>query len=136
MMSCGTSSRYGSSLLVKKADFSIQGDLLVQKSCSEILEMRAMRRQLPLRTRRGSCWGRLLCGLFKRPQHHVATRHRGVERFLGGFLTGKCGLHFLGPDVAHLHHVAEAQAARVLGRLLVGELLERRLQDRVLLVKA
>jgi len=30
-------------LLLKKADFSIQGDLLVQMSCSEVLEMHAMR---------------------------------------------------------------------------------------------
>src|SRR5258708_36614841 len=43
MISCGTSSRYGSSLLLKKADFSIQGDLLVQMSCSEVLEMHALR---------------------------------------------------------------------------------------------
>src|SRR5216684_6324683 len=53
MMSCGTSSRYGSSLLLKNADFSIQGDLLIQKSCSEVLELHAMRRQLPLRTGEG-----------------------------------------------------------------------------------
>src|SRR5712672_2251826 len=123
MMSCGTSSRYGSSLLLKNADFSIQCDLLIQKSCSEVLEIRAMRRQLPLRTRRGSRYGRLLCGLFKCPQHDVATRHGSVERLLGGFLTGKRSLHFLGPDIAHLHHVSERRPREFsVGSLLVSSL--------------
>ena len=55
---------------------------------------------------------------------------------LAVFWPAERGLDLLGPDVAHLHHVAEAQAARILGRLLVGELLQRRLQNRVLLVEA
>src|SRR3979411_885987 len=136
MMSCGTSSGYVSCLLLKTADFPIRCDLLIQKSCSEVLEIRAMRRQLPLRTRRGSRYGRLLCGLFKCPQHDVATRHGSVERLLGGFLTGKSSLHFLGPDNAHLNYHSATQPARSLGRPLVGEFLEGRLQDRVLLVEA
>src|SRR5882724_3623114 len=98
--------------------------------------MRAIRTQLPLRTWRGSCYGRLLRGLFERSQHDVATRHGRVERLLGSFLAGKCGLDFLGPDVAHLYHVAEAKTARVFGRRLVGKLLERRFRYRILLVEA
>src|SRR5258707_2690195 len=124
MMSCGTSSRYGSSLLLKKADFSIQG-----------VVVRAMRNFLS-RAGEEVFMTALLCGLFKGPQHDVATCHSRVQRLLGGFLSCQRGLHFLGPDIAHLHHVSEPQAARILGRLLVGELLERRLQDRVLLIEA
>src|SRR5438067_1912473 len=51
----------------------------------------------------------------------VAARDRCVERVLRRFLAGERRLDLLGPDVAHLHHVAEAQAPRVLGGLLVGE---------------
>src|SRR3712207_8186915 len=43
---------------------------------------------------------------------------------------------FLGPDVAQLHHVAEAQTARVLGRLLVREFEDRRLEIGRLLIEA
>src|SRR6476469_8024817 len=126
MMSCGTSSRYGSSLLLKTADFSIQ----------DATAFRAMLEKLPLRMEREHFAGDLLCRLFEGPQHGIAARDRSVERFLGGLLAGKRSFHFLGPDVAHLHHVAKAQAARILGRLLVGELLQRRLQHRVLLIEA
>src|SRR5215510_12486764 len=75
-------------------------------------------------------------GALELAQHGIAAHHRLVERRLGRFLAGQRRLDLLGPDVAQLHHVAEAQAARVLGRLLVGEFLQRRLQDRVLLVEA
>src|SRR6266705_4413559 len=109
MMSCGMSRRYGSSLLLKTADFSIQG----------VTAFRAVRDSLPLRSGEGVVEDGLLCGLFKCAQTGIAARHRSVERFLGGFLTRKCRFDFLGPDVAHLHHVAEAQTARILGRLLV-----------------
>src|SRR5213083_1073392 len=104
MMSCGMSRRYGSSLLLKTADFSIQG----------VTAFRAVRDSLPLRSGEGVVEDGLLCG----------------------FLTRKCRFDFLGPDVAHLHHVAEAQTARILGRLLVGQLLERCFQGRVLFVEA
>jgi len=55
-------------------------------------------------------------------QHGVAALHGRVECLLGGLLAGERRLDLLGPHVAQLHHVAEAQSARVLGRLLVGEL--------------
>src|SRR5258705_12330722 len=126
MMSCGTSSRYGSSLLLKTADFSIQG----------VRGLTCVSRKTPSPKRRGSIAARLLRGLFKRPQHGIATAHGSVERLLGGLLPRKCCFHFLGPDVAHLHHVAKAQAARILGRLLVGQLLERGFQGRGLFVEA
>src|SRR3981081_2447872 len=99
MMSCGISSRYGSNLLLKTADFSIQ-DVTVSVRGENSLSP----------NRRGSVSGSLFCGLFKRPQHGIAAGRRGIECFLGGFLPGKCGLEFLGPEFAHLHHVAEAQA--------------------------
>src|SRR5437588_7254228 len=126
MMSCGTSSRYGSSLLLKTADFSIQAVLSIRASCPP------RRLGFP----RAAFRDGLLCGLFERSQYGVAPRHRGVERLLGSLLPGERGLHLLGPNVAHLHHVAEAQAARILARLLAGEFLERRLQNRILLVEA
>src|SRR4051794_14595327 len=78
----------------------------------------------------------LFCGLFEGPQHGVAARDRGIERLLRGLLSAECRLDLLGPEVAHLHHVAEAQAPRILRRLLVGELLQRRLQRRLLLIEA
>src|SRR5882724_10035606 len=118
MMSCGTSSRYGSSLLLKTADFSIQGVV-------------TFRDRLPLRSGEGAALVGLLCGLLERSQHRIATAHGSVERFLGVLLAGKCRFHFLGPDFAHLHHVSKAQAARIFGWLLVGQLLERRFQGRV-----
>src|SRR5713226_3139285 len=98
MMSCGTSSRYGSSLLLKTADFSIQGVVVRAK------------RDFLSRTGEEVIIDGLLCGLFKCPQHRIATCHGSVERFLGGFLSCQRALHFLGPDIAHLHHVAEPQA--------------------------
>src|SRR3954471_20669987 len=74
-------------------------------------------------------------GALELAQHRVAARDRGVERLLGRLLPGERGLDLLGPDVAQLHHVAEAKPARVLGRLLVGELEERRLEvGRILVV--
>src|SRR3954454_20471644 len=124
MTSCGTSSAYGSSLLLKTADFSIYG-----------VNTFDARRDIPLSEERGMS-ERLLCRLFKRPQDGVATGHRGVERCLSSLLPCERSLDLFGPDVAHLHHVAEAQAARILGRLLVGEFLQRRLQRRVFLVEA
>src|SRR3954465_8488801 len=101
MMSCGTSSRYGSSLLLKTADFSIR----------RATASGAMSVKLPLRSEWEDFASRLLCGLFECPQDGIAARDRRVQRFLGGFLAGKRCFHFLGPDIAHLHHVAEAQAA-------------------------
>src|SRR5882757_2242649 len=125
MMSCGMSSKYGSSLLLKTADFSIQG-VTVSVRCENPLS-RTGERVL----REG-----LFCGLFKCPQHGVAARYRGVEGLLGGFLTAKRSFHLFAPDVTHLHHVAEAQAARILGRLLVGKLLQWRFRHRILPVEA
>src|SRR6476646_9052958 len=69
-------------------------------------------------------------GLFRSPrhralelaQHLVAATDCIVERLLGRLLAGQRRLDLLGPYVAQLHHVAESQASRVLGRLLVGEL--------------
>src|SRR5580698_4014059 len=125
MMSCGTSSRYGSSLLLKTTDFSIQGAWSFRRWTIS-----------PLPEEREEIFSsRLFCGLFKCSQDGIAARHGGIERLLGGFLPGERGFDFLGPDVAHLHHVAEAQAARILGRPLVGELLQRRLENRILLVE-
>src|SRR6266403_3165029 len=97
MMSCGTSSRYGSSLLLKTADFSIQGDLFIEKAffiqqaffIHKALAFRSMRDFLS-RPGEEAFVGGLLCGLFKRSQHGVATRHGSVERLLGGLLARKC----------------------------------------------
>ena len=55
---------------------------------------------------------------------------------LADFCPASAALDLLRPDVAQLHHVAEAKPARILGRLLVGELEQRRLEDGVLLVEA
>ncbi len=55
---------------------------------------------------------------------------------LADLLARQRRLDLLGPHVAQLHHVAEPQPARVLGRLLVGELEQRRLEVRELLVVA
>src|ERR1039458_2509161 len=104
MMSCGTSSRYGSSLLLKKADFSIQGDLFIRQACSSEVSGCARREKTPPPSGEGVTVDGLLRGLFKGTQHGIATRHRGVERCLGGLLPGECRLDLLGPDVAHLHH--------------------------------
>ena len=48
---------------------------------------------------------------------------------LAVFLPASAGFDLLGPEVAHLHHVAEAQAARILGRLLVGQFLAAASRD-------
>src|SRR5256885_6826407 len=100
MMSCGMSRRYGSSLLLKTADFSIQG----------VTAFRAVRDSLPLRSGEGVVEDGLLCGLFKCAQTGIAARHRSVERFLGGFLAGKGGFDFLGPDVRSEEHTSELQS--------------------------
>src|SRR5947209_20525919 len=108
MMSCGTSSRYGSSLLLKTADFSIQG------TCSHKADRVPDRERPPLRSRRGEIGDDLLCGFLEGAQDGVAARHRSVQCFLGCLLSAECSLHLFGPDIAHLHHVAEPQAARIL----------------------
>src|SRR6185312_7662904 len=66
-------------------------------------------------------------------QDGVAAPHGVVDGGLSGFLAGEGGLEILGPDVADLNEIAEAQAARVLGRRLVGELQHRRLASWMLL---
>src|SRR5687768_3626097 len=68
-------------------------------------------------------------------QHLVAAADGGVERRLSRLLAVERLLDFLGPDIAQLHHVAEAQTARVLRRLLVRELEDRRLQIGRLLIE-
>src|SRR5258707_13488844 len=99
MMSCGTSSRYGSSLLLKKADFSIQG-----------VVVRAMRNFLS-RAGEEVFMTALLCGLFKGPQHDVATCLSRVQRLLVGFLSCNRGPHFSGTDSAYFYAVLELQAS-------------------------
>src|SRR5262245_59253144 len=99
MMSCGTSSRYGSSLLLKTTDFSIQHAGCDAGGAPSPGGEGALVESLRV----------LLCRLFERAQHRVATRDRGIQCFLGGLLAGKRGFQFLGPEVAHLHHVAKAQ---------------------------
>src|SRR3981081_1002215 len=96
VMSCGASRRYGSSLLLKTADFSIQ----------DVAAFGAMRDFLSRAGEEVFMRG-LLCGLFKGSQHGITARHGRIERFLGGLLPGKRSLHFLGPDVTHLPHVSE-----------------------------
>src|SRR5215211_4937310 len=78
-----------------------------------------------------SCYGAL-----ELAEHRVPTLHGGVERRLRRLLPVQRRLDLLRPDVADLGQVAEPQAPRVLRRLLVGELLYRHLEDRVLLVEA
>src|SRR5664279_3430551 len=99
MVSCGPSSRYGSSLPLKKADFSIQDDVFIRKS-----GFLPEARKPPSPVREGVLTDGLLGGLLERPQHGIAAGYRRVERFLGRLLACECGLHFLRPDVAHLHH--------------------------------
>src|SRR5262245_14346063 len=69
-------------------------------------------------------------------QHGVATGDGFVKGSLGRLLARQRCFDLLGPDVTQLHHVAEPQAARVLGRLLVSELKQRRFKVGVLLVEA
>src|SRR6187549_1024079 len=102
MMSCGTSNRYGSSLLLKTTDFSIQTLRDARNAPSPGGERALVSLIQPS----------LLCRLFERTQHRIAARDRRIQRFLGSLLAGKCGFQFFGPEVAHLHHVAEAKPAR------------------------
>src|SRR5687768_10405463 len=54
----------------------------------------------------------------KLAQHLIATRYGRIQGALGSLLSGQRPLDLLGPDITQLHHVAQAEAARVLGRLL------------------
>src|SRR3954471_15538579 len=75
-------------------------------------------------------------GLFELAQHRVAALDSSIQRLLGGLLAGERLLDLLRPDVTELNHVAEAQATRVLGRLLVGQLEQWGLEIGLILVEA
>src|SRR5215218_3204874 len=80
---------------------------------------------------------RLPYGLpLKLAQDLVSALDGAVQRVLGWLLTDKRRLDLLRPEVAQLHHVAEAQTPRVLRRLLAGQLDERDLERGVFLVEA
>src|SRR6185436_429562 len=80
--------------------------------------------------------GSVPCRGLELPQDVVAALHRIVERGFGFLAAGEHRLHLLLDHLAALHEVAEAQALGVLGRRLVGELLDGRLGARIALVVA
>src|SRR5258708_7586736 len=70
------------------------------------------------------------------PKHRVAALNGRIERLLGGLFAGQRTLDFLRRDVAQRDNVAEPKAAGILGRLLVGQFQQRRLEIGLILVKA
>src|SRR5439155_6060784 len=77
----------------------------------------------------------LLYVLLELPQDRVAAGDRIVERGPGLALAGEHAFEILGDDVADLHQIAEPQSARILGRRFAGQLQDRDLAARVLVVE-
>src|SRR5258707_7543203 len=63
--------------------------------------------------------------MIRRPPRSTLFPYTTLFRSL---LAGKRLLDLFRPDVTQLHHVAETQTARILGRLLAGQLEQRRFQ--------
>src|SRR5690348_12168302 len=130
----GRSTPTGPLCLFSRAILGRNASAAKEKTARQI-EAKRMQRSRPTRARRRHRRGgsgaaasgakALLVGLFELPQQLVSLADGGIERRLGGFAAGEGMLQLILDDIANEHERADAQAARILGRRVQRDLLDR-----------